>query len=109
MILIARVTAQVAIVWGWWVTHTNVLLALLESPTTISDLIIYNIKNVIIVQQGATQRMKVRLFVRLVCLENTVQRLAQAVQHLVFNALKAHLAPQARLLAIFVQQVVIQQ
>ena len=92
-----------AIVWGW----SNVLFALSERQIVISKLTYYT-KTVIIVLQGATQRMKVRLFARLARLENTVQRLAQAIQNLVFNALKALIAPQARRLAIYVQQVAIQ-
>lgn len=63
----------------------------------------------IFVQQGDMQRVKPRLFARLARLENTAQRLAQAIQHLVFNVLKEPLATQDRRLATSVQQAVTQQ
>ena len=59
--------------------------------------------------QGAMQRVKARPLVVPVRLESTIQELARATQHLVFNVRKAPLAPQARHLAICAQQDAIQQ
>ena len=63
----------------------------------------------IFAQQDVMLRVKPRLFALLARLENTAQRQAQVIQHLVLNVLKAPTATQDRRLAISVQQAVTQQ
>ena len=54
--------------------------------------------------QGGMQIVRARLPARPAHQENTIQRLAQATQHLVFNVLKAPLVPPAPRLATSAQQ-----
>ena len=65
--------------------------------------------SVIFALQGVMQRAKAQLLAGPAHQENTIQRLAQAIQHLVFSVLKAPLALQAHHLATSAQQDAIQQ
>ena len=85
--------------------------ALLESPRQALHTAVglQRERFVTFVLRGTMQKVRARLLARPVRQESTIQRLAQAIQHLVFSVLKAPLALQARRLAISAQQDATQQ